>query len=106
MVVVIFRSRIHPGVETEIEQADARMLALASKMPGFVSYGQYAAADGEGLAVVEFESHETAAAWRAHPEHREAQRNGKERWFSEYRITVCDAVRDYSFRKCGSAITT
>jgi heme-degrading monooxygenase HmoA len=46
----------------------------------------------------EFESHETAAAWRAHPEHREAQRLGRERWFTEYRITVCDVARDYSFK--------
>jgi hypothetical protein len=49
------------------------------------------AADGDGLAVVEFESHETAAAWRAHPEHREAQRLGRERWFAEY--------RDYRLRR-------
>jgi heme-degrading monooxygenase HmoA len=40
----------------------------------------------------------TAQAWRAHPEHREAQRLGRERWFTEYRITVCDTVRDYSFK--------
>jgi len=52
----------------------------------------------EDVAVVEFESHETMAAWRAHPEHREAQRLGRERWFTEYRITVCDTVRDYSFK--------
>jgi len=32
-------------------------------MPGFVSYSQYASPDGEGVAVVEFESHETAAAF-------------------------------------------
>jgi heme-degrading monooxygenase HmoA len=98
MVVVVFRSRLKPGIEQEIEVTDARMAELAAAMPGFVSYRQYAAADGEGVAVVEFESHETAAAWRAHPEHREAQRLGKERWFSEYRITVCDTVRDYSFK--------
>ena len=98
MVVVVFRSRLKPGVEKEIEEMDARMAALAATMPGYVSYRQYASADGEGVAVVEFESHETAAAWRAHPEHREAQRLGKERWFSEYRITVCNAVRDYSFK--------
>ena len=55
-------------------------------------------ADGEGLAVVEFESHETAAEWRAHPEHREAQRRGRERWFTEFRITGCDLARDYSFK--------
>lgn len=98
MVVVVFRSRLKPGIEKEIEQIDARMLELASAMPGFVSYRQYAAPDGEGVAVVEFESHETAAAWRAHPAHREAQRLGKDRWFAEYRITVCDVARDYSFK--------
>jgi heme-degrading monooxygenase HmoA len=98
MVVVVFRSRLKPGIEKEIEEADARMAELASTMPGFVSYRQYASADGEGVSVVEFESHETVAAWRAHPEHRETQRLGRERWLAEYRITVCDAVRDYSFK--------
>jgi heme-degrading monooxygenase HmoA len=98
MVVVVFRSRLKPGIEQEVEKTDARMAKLAATMPGYVSYSQYASADGEGVAVVEFESHETAAAWRAHPEHREAQRLGRERWFSEFRITVCDAVRDYSFK--------
>ena len=98
MVVVVFRSRLKPGIEEEIEGTDARMAELAATMPGFVSYRQYASTDGEGVAVVEFESHETAAAWRAHAEHREAQRLGRERWFTEYRITVCDTVRDYSFK--------
>ena len=98
MVVVVFRSRLKPGIEKEIEEADARMAELAATMPGFVSYRQYASADGEGVAVVEFESHETVAAWRAHPEHREAQRLGRERWFAEYRISVCDVARDYSFK--------
>jgi len=97
MVVVVFRSRLKPGIEKEVEETDARMAELAARMPGYVSYRQYVSADGEGVAVVEFASHETAAAWRAHPEHREAQRLGRERWFSEYRITVCDVVRDYSF---------
>ena len=98
MVVVVFRSRLKPGIESEIVETDARMATLAASMPGFVSYRQYTSSDGEGVAVVEFESHETVAAWRAHPEHREAQRLGRERWFSEYRITVCDAVRDYAFK--------
>jgi len=97
MVVVVFRSRLKPGIEKEVEETDARMEAIARTMPGFVSYSQYASPDGEGVAVVEFESQETAAAWRAHPEHREAQQLGRERWFAEYRITVCDVVRDYSF---------
>jgi len=98
MVVVVFRARAKPGIGTEYEETDARMADLAAKMPGFVSYRQYMSADGEELAVIEFESHDTVAAWKAHPEHREAQRLGKERWFAEYRITVCEVARDYSFK--------
>jgi heme-degrading monooxygenase HmoA len=87
-----------PGLEKSYEETDARMADLAAAMPGFVSYRQYLSSDGEELALVEFESHETVAAWRAHPAHREAQRLGREQWFAEYRITVCDVARDYSFK--------
>jgi heme-degrading monooxygenase HmoA len=98
MVVVVFRGRLKPGIDKEYGAMDARMAELAATMPGFVSYSPYSSADGEDVAVIEFESHESVAAWRAHPEHREAQRLGRERWFSEFRITVCETVRDYSFK--------
>jgi heme-degrading monooxygenase HmoA len=97
MVVVIFRSRLKPGVAPEIESLGGRMYALGAAMPGFVSYREYAAADGESVAIVEFESHEALAAWREHPEHKTAQQRGRDHFFAEYRITVCDSVRDYSF---------
>jgi heme-degrading monooxygenase HmoA len=97
MVVVIFRTRLKPGVEAEIESLGARMYELGAAMPGFVSYREYAAADGESVAIVEFETHEALAAWREHPEHKAAQEVGRQRFFAEYRITVCDSVRDYSF---------
>lgn len=98
MVVVVFRARVKSDIGKDYEETDARMVELATKMPGFVSYRTYSSPDGEELAIVEFESHETVAAWREQPEHREAQRLGRERWFAEYRITVCDVARDYSFK--------
>ena len=98
MVVVVFRARSKPDIGRDYEEMDVRMADLAGKMPGFVSYRTYSSTDGEELAVIEFESHETMAAWRNHPEHREAQQLGRERWFAEYRITVCDVARDYSFK--------
>jgi heme-degrading monooxygenase HmoA len=85
-------------MEAEIEATGARMYELAAAMPGFVSYREYQAADGESVAIVEFESPETLAAWREHPEHRQAQALGRERWFSEYRVQVCDVAREYSFK--------
>ena len=97
MVVVVFRSRLKPGVEQEITELGGRIYALGSAMPGFISYRDYQGADGESVTIVEFESLETLKAWRDHPEHREAQEAGRKKFFSEYRITVCEAVRDYSF---------
>lgn len=97
MIVVVFRSRLREGVEAEIEQVGQRMYALASAIPGFVSYKDYAAADGENVAIVAFESLESLAAWRDHPEHREIQRRGREEFFAEYRIQVCTVLRDYGF---------
>lgn len=97
MVVIVFRSRLKAGIEQEIFEMGTRMYALAHAMPGFLSYREYAADDGENVTVVEFESHETLKAWREHPDHILAQAAGRERFFSEYRITVCDAVRDYHF---------
>ncbi len=97
MVIVVFRSRLKPGVEAEIEAMGGHMYELASRMPGFVSYREYVAADGESVAIVEFELLETLKAWRDHPEHQAAQIAGRERFFSEYRISVCELVRDYSF---------
>ena len=73
------------------------MYELASKMPGFVSYKDFTAEDGENVTIVEFESLETLAAWRDHPEHKRAQARGRAEFFSEYHIQVCTTVRDYIF---------
>ena len=97
MVVVIFHSRLKPGVEREIEPLGARLYELATRMPGYVSYREYQAADGASVAIVEFESAEALQAWREHPEHRAAQALGRQRFFSSYRIQVCTVEREYGF---------
>ncbi|MBI3804966.1 MAG: antibiotic biosynthesis monooxygenase [Nitrospirae bacterium] len=94
MVVIVFRSRLKEGVEPEIAKVGMRMYALASAMPGFRSYKDFVAEDGENVSIVEFESIEDVDAWREHPEHREAQRRGRSEFFSEYRIQVCTPLRE------------
>ena len=100
MVVVVFRSRMRQSIPeaklAELGTMGQRMYELASGMPGFVSYKDFTAEDGENVSIVEFESLETLAAWRDHPEHKQVQ--GRDEFFSEYRIQVCTAVRDYAFR--------
>jgi heme-degrading monooxygenase HmoA len=102
MVVIVFRSKIREGVDlTPLGPVATRMYELASTMPGFVSYKDFTAADGENVSIVEFESFETLEAWRHHPEHVEAQRLGRDHYFSEYRIQVCTPVRSYGSPRRG-----
>ncbi len=72
------------------------MYELASAMPGFVSYKDFVAADGEAVAIVEFATLADCTRWRDHPEHRQVQERGKYDFFSEYRVQVCELVRESS----------
>jgi heme-degrading monooxygenase HmoA len=99
MLVIVFRSRLADGHADEYATTSTRMIELASGMPGFVSFKTFTAADGERVSLVEFESEEAAAAWREHPEHRQAQRRGREAFYQSYSIQVCHEVRRYGFER-------
>jgi heme-degrading monooxygenase HmoA len=99
MVVTIFRSRLRPEHREEYERWAEKINAIAEEMPGFISIKTFVADDGERVSLVEFESEETMLAWRNQPDHREAQELGRKLFYAEYRIQVCQPVRDYSFPK-------
>jgi heme-degrading monooxygenase HmoA len=99
MIIIVFRSRIRESVnQAELEQLGQRMYELASSMPGYISYKDFIAADGENVSIIEFDSLETLAAWREHPEHMLAQQRGRQEFFTDYHIQVCTPTRDYSFQ--------
>jgi heme-degrading monooxygenase HmoA len=98
MVVTIFRSRLREGIDgSALEALGMRMYELASAMPGFISYKDFAAADGEALALVEFEDEASVLGWRKQAEHVQAQQRGRDEFFAEYRIQVCAPLREYTF---------
>jgi heme-degrading monooxygenase HmoA len=106
MIVTIFRSRLRPENDKEYREWAARIDELAVKMPGFVSIKTFYADDGERVSIVEFESEETMRNWRNQPDHLKAQELGKKLFYSEYRIQVCQPIRDYSFPKKTGATAT
>jgi hypothetical protein len=66
MVVVVFRTRLKTGIdEQKLTAMGERMYEIASGMAGFISYKDFAAADGENVSIVEFESLEALASWRS-----------------------------------------
>ena len=93
MIVTIFRSRLALDHLAEYEVVAARIDATAARQPGFISCVTYGAPDGERVTVAEWATWEAHEAWRRHPEHREAQRLGRERFYLAYRIQVCEQRR-------------
>lgn len=98
MVVIVFRSRLREDIDMAAAEAlGAEMATIAATMPGFLSYKDYAAADGELLTLVEFASEAELAAWRDYPAHRAAQERGQREFFAEYQIQICAPLRAYRF---------
>ncbi len=98
MIVTVFRSRLRPGLQDEYVALVNRMRDLAVKMPGYISHKGFWAEDGERVTIVEFESEEAQRAWQMHPEHIEAQRQGRAKFYEEYDIKICELKRANSFK--------
>lgn len=67
--------------------------------PGFVDLKTFVADDGERLTVARFTDAEAQKAWRRDTRHREAQRLGREVFYEEYRITVCEEIRSHAWSR-------
>ncbi|HEY5023718.1 MAG TPA: antibiotic biosynthesis monooxygenase [Acidimicrobiales bacterium] len=96
-IVTVFRSRLRPESVDEYHHTAQRILDLARTMPGFVEFKAFEADDGERVSIVTFESRETHRAWRDHPEHRDAQQMGRDRFYSSYDISVCEVLGESHF---------
>ena len=102
MFVVLFSTTERDDVDlSEYRRTSARMHELVSQVPGFISYNSYGSEDGPGVAVVRFDSEEALTAWRTLPEHRAAQERGRDEFYREYWVQVCETVREYRFSREG-----
>ena len=98
MVVVIFRSRTRDDADlAAMDAMGERMYSLARAMPGYLSYKEFQAADGETLTLVEFEDEASLLAWRHQSEHAAGQARARAEFFADYQITVCAPQRAYRF---------
>jgi heme-degrading monooxygenase HmoA len=97
-IVTVFRSRLRDDRAPGYEETAAAMERRARAMPGFVDFATFSADDGERVSVIVFASREAHDAWRDDPQHRAAQRRGRDDWYAEYTIHVCELVGDHEFR--------
>lgn len=91
---VIFTNSRTPGGEGYGDMA-ARMVELAAEQPGFLGVESVRDAEGVGITVSYWADLEAISAWRRNSEHREAQRRGREEWYSAFQLRICRVEREY-----------
>ncbi len=70
-----------------------RMVELASRQPGFL--GIESARDGVGITVSYWADLESIKQWKANSEHQVAQKQGREKWYSSFKVRISKVDRDY-----------
>ena len=85
-------------------QGDDGYSAMASKMeelaklqPGYL--GIESAREKTGITVSYWKDLESIRNWKMNMEHQQAQKQGKEKWYAQYKLRVCLVERDYSWEK-------
>jgi heme-degrading monooxygenase HmoA len=100
--ITVFRSRLRADVPDDYGPLAAELEARAAEFPGFVEFKEFTADDGERLALVRFASDEAEAAWRDDRRHRDAQQQGRDRFYTEYDVAVCSVRRRHRWQSLGA----
>ena len=76
------------------------MSELVKKIPGFLGSESFRDSDTrKGVTISYFENEESVKAWHDVIEHQEAQRLGREKFYSEYRTRVTRVEREYHWER-------
>lgn len=73
------------------------MEKLAAEQPGYLGFES--ARDGFGIAISYWESLESIANWKQQADHLLAQKMGKTKWYSQYKVRICKVEREYGFER-------
>lgn len=99
MIVMVFEYELadDPDVVAAYGTASA---ALRARLPDGVEIERFTSATTpvRHLALGTFADEDAVARWRRDPVHREAQRRGRDGWFTGYRLRMAEVVRDYGPR--------
>ena len=93
MYAVIFRAEINELDEAYAEMA-ARMRDLAMNKYGCAEFTAVTEGKQE-IAISYWDNQDQIKAWKQDPEHREAQKRGRSKWYKSYQVQVVEVIRDY-----------
>jgi len=89
---VIFTSHRTAGDQGYSEMA-RRMVALASKHPGFLGFES--AREDVGITVSYWSDMDSIQNWKNNIDHKIAQKLGREKWYSSFKVRISKVEKDY-----------
>jgi heme-degrading monooxygenase HmoA len=88
------RTGIDEGYSTMAEE----MERLVEQQDGYLGNESFRNEEGFGVTISYWRDLDAVKAWKANNEHLSAQKNGRNKWYSEYKIRICRIERDYDFK--------
>ena len=97
MIAVIFEVWPRPEHKQDYLDLAASIRPALEAIDGFIGIERFESLyePGKILSVSFFENEEAVTAWRNTPEHRDAQRLGRQQYFADYRLRIAEVSRDY-----------
>lgn len=101
MIVVIFEVFPKEGQKDPYLAMAAEMRPLVEQIDGFISVERFQSltTPGKLLSISTFRDEAALEEWRQLTRHRAAQKAGREKMFSDYRIRVSAVIWDYGMNE-------
>ena len=94
---VIFTSLRTDG-DSGYDDMAGHMEALAHSQPGCLGSESFRDDDGRGVTISYWRSLADIETWRKDPQHMAAKQQGRERWYSQYCIRICQVIGEHRFQ--------
>ena len=98
MLAVIFEVEPHSEYQSEYLEIAAQLKPLLETIDGFISVERFESLSHPGkiLSLSYWRDEEAISEWRNLEKHRQAQTQGRERVFADYRLRVASIQREYA----------
>jgi heme-degrading monooxygenase HmoA len=93
---VIF-TNLRTDTDESYGKMSEEMVSLAQSQAGYL--GHESVRNGLGITVSYWESLEAIQNWKSNERHLLAQKFGREKWYSAFKIRIALVEKDYSFEK-------
>ena len=101
MIAVIFEGMAQDDRKEAYLDIAARLRPLLEDIDGFISIERFQSltTPGKVLSLSFWRDEEAVRRWRNLPQHRDAQRAGRQSIFQDYRLRVAHVLRDYGMNE-------